>query len=555
MTAASGAAGILNGTSMASPQLAGFAAYLWALRPTLSPLQLKTILQQTPQPSAPASGAAGCDPASVSAPVLDAYAAVLGADVPGNAPARSAILDVADDSGGEGANGAFDERDVERFLDAFAESFGSQDWSRYDLNGDGTTGDDDTDPAATACIDLDMDEPPAFEMVDQTLPGDVLVAYDESAATDRDVLCYYAYSPLYVGDPDERDQLLERACCPEVEYELTELILPGDGEAWAWAINDHGVVAGASIAPGPTYDVQSFVWTPRPGSSTEGGYTVLQGESSGSRLDINNAGQVVGRSPPDLDYPVVWEGGVPLPVAGVDLGEARAINDAGDVVGIGAGGNAWHASAGTVTPIALPWPRPPVTLPVGQGVHEISNTGAIVGVRDFPPSVYGRPAFWSSAGAAPMNLGTVVSNGGTGEAFDVSDAGWVVGESRGPFNATYIFGRPLPFVWGRDGSGMEQLPALPGLGPHGSARGVNEKGEIVGKLSQDGVAPYERAVLWQDDMTIDLNTLLPPGTQFVMSGAFDINERGQIVGEGHRLPYDPDYTGHRGFVLTPRCAE
>jgi uncharacterized membrane protein len=518
---------------MASPQLAGFAAWLWALRPTLSMLQVKTNLQQTPQASAPASGAAGCDPATASAPVLDAYAAVLGADVPGNAPARAAILDVADDTGAVGANGAFDERDVEAFLDAFAESFGSQDWSRYDLNGDGTTGDDDTDPAATARIDLDVDDPPAFETVEQILPGDLVVSFEETAATDRDVLCYYAYSPLYTGDPDERDQLLEIPCCPEVEWVLTRLGgAAGEEDSVARAINDAGVVVGVDRD-------RAFRWTPLAGDRTQGVYEDLW---DGYAEDVNSAGQILGASGGGA---VLFEDGAPHAVGPAGF-YAESLNDAGVVAGCVVNflpGGAFTTSSTlvdgeTVTPVA------------GDGcVAAINDTGALAGSARTSTLFAYRPAFWSAAGALPQILSGAGANG---DVNDLNDAGLLVGSDR----------RPSPYPsYSQGGAGFAQLPTIPG-GFHadeGDAYAVNEKGEIVGSLWLEATEEVlgERAVIWKDHVPTDLNTLLSPADAagFVLAEALDLNERGQIVGWGVELPFLPFTYYARAFLLTPQCKE
>jgi hypothetical protein len=56
-----------------------------------------------------------------------------------------------------------------------------------------------------------------------------------------------------------------------------------------------------------------------------------------------------------------------------------------------------------------------------------------------------------------------------------------------------------------------------------------------------------RAFLWQGAKMTDLNTLLPPGSPWLLEEATQINDKGQIVGIG-------SYAGHEshGFVLTPQ---
>jgi hypothetical protein len=215
----SGAAhtGFLTGTSMASPQVAGLAAFVWTLKPSLTPQEVLAILEATARddhslgPISP-----DCNIALRPAPIIDAYAAVLATDeasalaeggAPHAAPVRLAILDVANAAGAPGHNGAFDQHDVRLFLAKLDEAGAVLDYSRYDLNGDGRTGGD-----GRARVDLDISG--SYGTAVQTVHVEE-VDYDETALTDLDVLCFYAYSPLYGGDEAERDELLLDLCLAE----------------------------------------------------------------------------------------------------------------------------------------------------------------------------------------------------------------------------------------------------------------------------------------------------------------------------------------------------
>ncbi len=192
--------GIVSGTSFAAPQLAGLAAYMWTLAPTLTVEQIRESFLY----------------ANVGGWV-DAYKAVLSID---NSPTavgarvRLAILDIADGSGQKGSNGAFDERDLIMFLDSItwyeAEAVAapppiSKDHSTFDLNGDGYTGDRGGTPT-TAAFDLNVNTPPAYSVV--TPPECSDTTFEESAVTDMNILYYYAYSDLYTGAASVRDSLL-----------------------------------------------------------------------------------------------------------------------------------------------------------------------------------------------------------------------------------------------------------------------------------------------------------------------------------------------------------
>jgi hypothetical protein len=211
-------AGDKTGTSMASPQVAGLAMYLWSIAPDLTAPQVRAAMIATARPAL--SNAAGaCSTDLPSAPRLDAYAAVLSLDTAAAAPVRAAILD-AD------ADGDFDEHDIELFSAVAGSS--QRDHSRSDLNGDGFTG-----STGTAALDLDLagsprGGAPRLETVPQGIEG-VSVEFDETAVTDMQALCFYAYSDLYTGSPDRRVDLLEprERCGAEQEFTNGKLAAVG----------------------------------------------------------------------------------------------------------------------------------------------------------------------------------------------------------------------------------------------------------------------------------------------------------------------------------------
>jgi hypothetical protein len=178
-------AGYKTGTSMAAPQVAGVAAYLWALAPQLSPQEVKAIILHTAQ------AVPECTGPGESVPVIDAYAAVLAADRGGSLAVRRTLLDVADAEGLSGTNGRFDAWDVAVLKSELEAANGATDYSRFDLNGDGNTG-----GPARRRFDLDANELPAYSHLTRTIGGGSR-DFDESALTDLDVLCYYAFSPLF----------------------------------------------------------------------------------------------------------------------------------------------------------------------------------------------------------------------------------------------------------------------------------------------------------------------------------------------------------------------
>lgn len=218
-----------NGTSLASPQAAGVAAYIWSVNPDLSVDEVINIIHETAenrQTTTLTSENLPCNEISPQ-PVVDAYAAVLAA---GGMNVRRVLLDVTD-------TGTFDESDIDKFLTEFEERDGALDYSRYDLNGDGKTGGDGLDR-------FDLNHDIEFGTVSQNIE-DVEVTFDESGLTDLDILCYYAYSDLYEGDEELRTELLEGHCFKDdddtgydgdwprdTETEVVDVTNPETGQTW-----------------------------------------------------------------------------------------------------------------------------------------------------------------------------------------------------------------------------------------------------------------------------------------------------------------------------------
>ena len=189
-----------SGTSMATPQAAGVAAYVWGVNPNLSVSDVMNIIRSTAEERTtntltPGFTGSECNTV-VPQPVVDAYAAVLAA---GGADVRRVLLDVK-------GNGVFDHNDIEEFLSVYQDTLkaGKLDYSRYDLNGDGFTG-----GARTDRFDLTMD---GRQAITSRLIEEDSVFFNESNLTDLQVLCYYAYSNLYAGNTEQRRILVGDLC-------------------------------------------------------------------------------------------------------------------------------------------------------------------------------------------------------------------------------------------------------------------------------------------------------------------------------------------------------
>jgi len=209
---AAGSTKSLSGASMASPQVAGYAAYLWSINPDLTSSDLLDVITS----NAATPGTSCSDTGAV---YLDAYAAVLALDDAAalastgqtkRAPARMAILDVNGD-------GAFKDDDAALFVQAIAtggsafevaQKIGGYDPTRFDLNGDGKLG-----GTGTSAFNLDISytagRKHSYSTVEMQLDPKTKIQLDEHAATDLQILCYYVYSHLFSGDVAKVEQALQ----------------------------------------------------------------------------------------------------------------------------------------------------------------------------------------------------------------------------------------------------------------------------------------------------------------------------------------------------------
>jgi probable HAF family extracellular repeat protein len=244
---------------------------------------------------------------------------------------------------------------------------------------------------------------------------------------------------------------------------------------------------------------------------------------------------------------------LPAPIQG-----AFALNDAGRMI-VRGGSASWIYDSGNLTPI------PGLDGTTDNVIaRSINNAGVVVGDsrQDFPLS--NQQAFlW--AGGDPIDLGSLGSAGSS--ATGVNDFGLVVGQAR------TAAGIPSGFLY--DGTSMINLTGTTG----GSALGINNAGVVVGRIGleafrwrngtitllsnldvpSDSVAfsinefgvivgdVGGSAFVYRGGQMVNLNTLLPPGSGWVLRAARAINNFGEIVGTG-------TFNGRtRAFVLRPSC--
>ena len=313
-------------------------------------------------------------------------------------------------------------------------------------------------------------------------------------------------------------------------YQLTDLgSLGGVKGSGAYALNGSGLVAGYSFVSGSTF-VHAMVNDH--GAVADLG--TLGGTQSLARA-VNGSRWVVGWAyPPGMSWQraFLWRDGVmtDLGTFGGTTSDAYDVNDAGLIVG-----SAYTADGEEVAF----WWRDGVmhamgtlggTLSRAMAVNEdgdITGTSALVGDDEYH-------AFLAKPGSLLYDLGTL--GGPASHGYDVNGlvhvCGWSMIQDNNPASRA--------FFWA-DGV-MKSLGTLGGI--YSAAFGLNDHDQVVGASTRSD--EVQVAYLWSNDRMVDLNTLVAPGNDLLLTAAYDIDEQGAIVGVGNR----PDGET-RAFLLTP----
>ena len=278
---------------------------------------------------------------------------------------------------------------------------------------------------------------------------------------------------------------------------------------------------------------------------------------------INDRGEAVGLSEtsvPDPDgedmcafgtkltcRPFLWRHGhmMALPTLGGNNGQASAINNHGQIVGISETtfpdtGCPPGKPGKTISPVL--WEKGEVrALPTVAGdpdgfVQGINDLGQAVGSSGTCTNIATHAVLWENDTAFQLpDLGRTGS-----DAYAINNHGQIVGYVQSP-DGTTIFAA----IW--QNGGVTSIPTLPGDSA-AFATGVNNRGQVVGSTFNS--TGWSHGFISQDGVMTDLNTLIPADSNLFIIAASNINERGQISGMATVMS-GPDEGKIHAILATP----
>lgn len=292
-----------------------------------------------------------------------------------------------------------------------------------------------------------------------------------------------------------------------------------DTYSTAYGINDYGYVVGYSGNNAFFYDGESMY-----------GLGTLGGDLSSAK-DINNNGHVIGysRTGPGLPQHAFLYDGTTMHDLGSLGGScwAYGVNDNGKVVGVSYVSS--YRSGFLYDGTAM------YNLSELCGAYvyayDINNKDQIVGSQWVLGGETSHAFLYD--GTKVHDLGTL---GGTeSSANGINEIGQVVGTSE-------ITGDIAVHGFFFDGEIMHDLGTLGGT--FSNAEAINDKGQIIG-ISRTAGDISLRPYLYDGEKMIDLDDFLPANNNWELKYAYDINNSGQIVGQGI---IDGE---NRAFLMTP----
>ena len=278
---------------------------------------------------------------------------------------------------------------------------------------------------------------------------------------------------------------------------------------------------------------------------------------------INDRGEAVGLSETSVPDPdgedfcafgtkltcrgFLWRDGhmMALPTLGGNNGQASAINNRGQIVGISEttapdSGCPSSKPGKIISPVL--WEKGEVRpLPTVDGdpdgfVQGINDQGQAVGSSGTCTNIATHAVLWENGTA--FQLKDVGRDGN--DAYAMNDHGQIVGYVTSPDGTTI-----LAAIW--QNGGVTTIPTLP-EDSAAFATGINNRGQVVGSTFNS--MGWSHGFISQDGVMTDLNTLIPGDSNLFIIAASNINERGQISGMATVMS-GPDEGKIHAILLTP----
>lgn len=315
---------------------------------------------------------------------------------------------------------------------------------------------------------------------------------------------------------------------PAASYSVTDVGTLGGPTSVARGVYGGGwLIAGTSTRTDGTAHafVREFLRPPRDLGTLGGATSEVRGSSRFGAAVVGRAQVATGRH-----HAFLWANGrmLDLGTLGGSESVAHAVNDAEIVVGAShvAGDGATRAfvyQGGAMAPLGA-------TLGgANSSALGINNAGRVVGHASLPAG--GVTHAFLFANGVTTDLG---SPGGDSAAVAINEIDQVAGYWTSTDRTS---SRAFLYSAGY----FQTLPALGG--PFTYANAIDGSGVVVGE--SDNASGVRRAVMWRNGQITDLNSLIPPGSGWLLQSATAIDNYGHIVGYGV-------YGGQqRAFMLVP----
>ena len=179
---------------------------------------------------------------------------------------------------------------------------------------------------------------------------------------------------------------------------------------------------------------------------------------------------------------------------------------------------------------------------LGPFLYGLNNRGQVTGVMNIAGNQSRHAFLWN--GEKLADLGTL--GGSYSFPSTINDAGDVVGGAWLPGDKA-----KHAVLWKK--GNLTDLGTLHG-DPCSFAESINAKGQIVGasQSALGGCDQFTAAFLWESGgPSVDLNSLVPSRSTLLLTGAFWINDLGEITGRGIPNGCDDVDTGGHAFLLIP----